>query len=87
MITPDQLSRIGEAVALDPAAAALRQGFPDLHFTECSADDVSPRYKAALCLSGYELYLITGATGHCLELTNDPAIATGILIATQVDDE
>lgn len=87
MITPDQLTRIGEAVALDPAAAALRRGFPELHFTECSADDVSPRYKAALCLSGYELYLITGTTGHCLELTNDPTIATGILIAAQVDDE
>ena len=87
MITPTQLVRVAEATLLDGRATSLRQRFPDLHFTECSEDDVSPRYQVALSIEGYDLFLISGASGHCLELTNDAEIATGILIATKVDDE
>ena len=87
MITPFQLVRVGEAALLDGRAASLRQRFPDLHFSECSEDDVSPRYQVALSVDGYDLFLITGASGHCLELTNDADAATGILIASKVDDE
>lgn len=87
MITPTQLARVGEAVLLDPTTASLRRRFPDLHFTECSEDDISPRYHAAFTVEGFDLYLITGATGHCLELTNDSESATGILVASKVDDE
>lgn len=87
MITPTQLAQVGEAALLDARAASLRQRFPKLHFTECSEDDISPRYKAAFTVEGYDLYLISGASGHCLELTNDSGIATGILIASKVDDE
>ena len=87
MITPAQLARVGAATLLDARLDALRPRFPELHFSECCADDVSPRYRAALTVAGYELYLISGASGHCLELTNDSAIASGILIARKVDDE
>ena len=87
MITPAQLARVGEAALLDGSAAALRQRFPDLHFSECSEDDVSPRYRPAFSVAGYDLFFITGATGHCLELTNIAETATGILIAAKVDDE
>jgi hypothetical protein len=87
MITPDQLAQVGAAVLQEASAASLRKRFPELHFTECSENDVSPRYKVASTVTGYDLYLISGATGHCLELTNDPASATGILIAAKVDDE
>lgn len=87
MISPAQLVQVGEAVMLDARVAALRQRFPDLHFSECSEDDVSPRFSAALGVDGYELYLISGASGHCLEITNDAAYATGILVATKVDEE
>lgn len=87
MITPTQLVRVGEALLLDPSAASLRRRFPDLHFTECSEDDISPRYRAAFTVEGFDLFLITGATGHCLELTNDSESATGILVASKVDDE
>ena len=87
MISPAQLFRVGEATMLDARAASLRQRFPDLHFTECSEDDVSPRYHPALSVEGYELFLISGASGHCLALTNDSTNATGILIAAKVDDE
>ena len=87
MISPAQLVQVGEAVMLDARAGALRQRFPDLHFSECSEDDVSPRYNTALAVDGYDLVLITGASGHCLELTNDAASATGILVAAKVDEE
>ncbi len=87
MITPELLAEVGVAAGLDPAASALRQRFPNLHFTECSEDDISPRFKPSSAIAGYDLYLISGASGHCLELTNDPNIATGILIAAKVDDE
>jgi hypothetical protein len=87
MITPDQLAEVGEATSQDARAASLRERFPALHFTECSEDDVSPLYRPALCLDSYNLYLISGASGHCLALTNDAEAATGILIATKVDEE
>jgi len=87
MITPSILARVGEAALLDGSAAALRKRFPELHFSECSEDDVSPLYRSAFSVEGYELYLISGATGHCLALTNNAESATGILIATKVDDE
>lgn len=87
MISPAELYQVGEATMLDARAASLRQRFPALHFTECSEDDVSPLYEPALSVHGYDLFLISGASGHCLALTNDAAIATGILVAAKVDDE
>lgn len=48
---------------------------------------MSPRYTPAFEIGGYALYLIRGATGHCLGLTNDATDATGILVASKVDDD
>lgn len=87
MITTMQLFKVGEATLLDARAASLRQRFPDLHFTECSEDDVSPLYQPALSVDRYDLYMISGSSGHCLALTNTPEAATGILVAAKVDDE
>ena len=87
MITVQQLAEVGAATQLDASAAGLRRRFPELHFSECSADDVSPRAKPVFNLDAYDLYLISGATGHCLSLTNDFDTATGILVAAKVDDE
>ncbi len=87
MITPQQLVQVGEATILDARAASLRQRFPSLHFTECSEDDVSPLYHPALSGERHDLYFISGSSGHCLALTNNPEAATGILVAAKVDDE
>ena len=87
MITPLQLVQVGEAIQLNAHVVLLRERFPMLHFTECSEDDVSPRYQPAFSMDSHHLYLISGASGHCLELTNDPATATGILLAAKVDDD
>jgi len=87
MITSAQVAQVAEATLLNGSIDSLRQRFPELHFTECSEDDVSPRFKPAIDIDGYALYLISGASGHCLEITNDAAIATGLLIAAKVDEE
>jgi len=86
MITPELIAKVGAAVEQNPAAAALRPLFPEIHFTECSADDVNARFTPVLETSGYELYLISGASGHCLEVTADYNAATGIIIAAKSDD-
>lgn len=87
MIATEQLAAVAAATRENPSAAALRQRFPGLHFTECSEDDVSPRFRPALELDHHALYLIQGANGHCLALTNDPAAATGILVAEKGDED
>lgn len=86
MITVSDLARVGEAVLVDPRPVALRQRFPNLHFTECAEDDINPRYRAAFGVEGFNFYLISGSSGHCLELTNDPGAATGLLIAALADE-
>lgn len=86
MITPERLAAVATAARQNPTLSALRPAFPDLHFSECSDDDVSPRYRPALTLESHKLYLISGASGHCLEFTNDTERATGILLASKVDD-
>ncbi|MFZ4537023.1 DUF6129 family protein [Propionivibrio sp.] len=87
MITPLQLVQVGETIQLDARIALLRERFPKLHFSECNDDDVSPRYRPAFSMDSHHLYLISGASGHCLELTNDHETATGILVAAKVDGE
>lgn len=86
MITPAQLASIGQAVAAGSLLADLRQRFPELHFTACSDDDVSPRYSPVAELPGHRLYLVAGSSGHCLTLTNDPGSASGLLLAATEDD-
>lgn len=87
MLSPELIAEVGQAVRSDLPIASLRQRYPELHFTECSEDDVSPRYRPALAAGAHDLYLVTGASGHCLALTNDSALATGLLIAAKVDDD
>ena len=84
-MTPLQLVQVGEIILLSSRIDWLRERFPQLHFTECSEDDVSPRHQPALSFDNHDLYLVTGATGECLKLTNDFNKATGILGAARAD--
>ena len=59
---------------------------PDIHFTVCSADDINARVQPALETDGHELYLVSGASGHCLEITSDFEGATGIVVAAKADE-
>ena len=84
-MTPLQLVQVGEIILLSSRIDRLRERFPQLHFTECSEDDVSPRHQPALSFDNHDLYLVTGATGECLKLTNDFNKATGVLVAAKAD--
>ena len=84
-MTPLKLVQVGEIILLSSRIDRLRERFPQLHFTECSEDDVSPRHQPALSLDSHDLYLVTGATGECLKLTNDFKKATGVLVAAKAD--
>ena len=86
MITPEFVAKVGAAVELNPAVVVLRPQFPEIHFSECSADDVNARFNPVFETSQYELYLISGASGHCLEVTADYNSATGIIVAAKSDD-
>lgn len=86
-IAPKTLAAIAEAIQLNPSAAILRSRFPDIHFTECSEDDVSPRIKPVMDANSHLLFLVTGRSGHCLEFTPDLEHATGVVVASKVDEE
>ncbi len=86
-MTPEQLSAVQAAVAAHSPLTQLRAQFPDLIFTECSEDDLSPRLKPVAETPEMLLYLMTGASGHCLEATSDLTVANGVIVATRLDDE
>lgn len=87
MIAADTLDALTVEVGVDPAIARLRGCFPALHFTECSEDDVPVRATPVRETASHLIYLVSGASGHCLALTHDPETATGVLVASRVADE
>jgi len=61
--------------------AAFRSRFPGRSLTRCDASDIceeSPFRR----LANADLYLIDGRS-HCWQITADPAIATGVLLAAR----
>lgn len=83
MIAEERLDQITEVVRRAGLNAqtlgALREAFPDLHFTRCRDDDIGVEqpFRSA---DGFNLYLVDGRE-HCLVLTQDPANATGVVLA------
>lgn len=65
--------------------ASLRQSYPDIHFTYCMDDDI-PNGKPVLEADAFNVYLIDGRE-HCLCLTNDFDVATGIVLAEVIEDD
>lgn len=86
-MTPERLEEAKAAIQGGKAAVELRAAFPDLIFTECSENDVSPRLTPVAEMADVLIYLFTGASGHCLEFTDDLDIANGILIAARDLDD
>ncbi|EGV19810.1 DUF6129 family protein [Thiocapsa marina] len=88
MIAEERLDQIAEVVRRaglsTETIGALREAFTDVHFTHCSDDDISVG-KPVRSAEGFKLYLVDGRE-HCLVLTDDPANATGIVLA-EVDEE
>jgi hypothetical protein len=88
MIADDTLQKVAEAVeqagVSEAVLAELRQGFPGVHFSYCMDDDVGTA-KPVLERPGFNLYLVDGRE-HCLSLTSDPAVATGLLVAEVIEE-
>ncbi|MDO9708904.1 DUF6129 family protein [Paracraurococcus lichenis] len=60
------------------AAAALRQRLPHLSLTRCDASDMAE--APFRVFPDYDLHLVSAAD-HCVQVTTDPAAATGLVLA------
>jgi len=79
------VARIADGKPVDDALKAeLKQEFPGIRFTLCSEDDITAG-KPVLTTDAFEIYLV-GSSDHCLTLTNDYALATGVVIAETFED-
>lgn len=89
MITTAQLAEISSKIKTqgvdESILSQLRQDYADIHFTYCMDDDIGS-YQPMLSEAEFNLYLIDGRE-HCLCLTNNHEVATGIVIAERVADE
>ena len=88
MISQETLSEIaGKIITADvdeSILSSLRAGYPGLHFTYCSEDDISNN-EPMLEQERFNLYLVDGRD-HCLCLTRDFETATGIVVAEIYQD-
>lgn len=88
MIAEETLKQVAEAVERvgvgEAVLAELRQGFPGVHFTYCMDDDVGAA-TPTLQRGTFNIYRVDGRE-HCLSLTTDPSVATGLLVAELLED-
>jgi hypothetical protein len=61
--------------------SVLRDRFPELSLTRCDASDIDTEIPFRE-YGRYSLYLVDGAD-HCWRLTDDPARATGLVVAVR----
>jgi hypothetical protein len=71
---------ITRAGASTESVAALREAFPDLHFTYCLDDEIGAGIAPLREADGFNLYLVDGRN-HCLNFTPDINAATGMVLA------
>ena len=65
--------------------ARLRADHPGIHFTYCLDDDITAR-RAYLERPEFNVYLVDGRE-HCLKLTPDIELATGLVLAEVIHDD
>jgi hypothetical protein len=90
MIDAATLDRIGAMTVAqglsETTVQALRAAWPGMHFSYCMDDEICG-VEPVRELEGINLYLVDGR-GHCLSLTGDPDVATGLVLAEiQLDDD
>jgi len=89
MIDTETLDRIAEtalAQGLDEVTVqGLRSVWPDMHFSYCMDDDICG-VEPVRALNGINLYLVNGHE-HCLSLTSNPEVATGLVLAEIEPDD
>ena len=80
----DELSEIDRVLcgpeAGSSAVAELRRRFPHLSWTRCDASDVTD--EPFRVYSDFDMHLLD-RTDHCVQITTDPARATGIVLAAR----
>lgn len=76
---PDQLDTLHALLSAGRSdGPALRAALPRLTVTRCDAADLDQTpYRS---YAGLDLHLVDGS-GHCWQITTDPAAATGIVLA------
>jgi len=83
MITKEQVNDVVakiETLGLDDSTISeLRQQYQGIHFTYCMDDDL-PNNVPIIENETFNIYLIDGRE-HCLCLTSDYEIATGLVVA------
>ena len=88
MITTEQVNEIAakiDTLGVDEATVSeLRQDYHPIHFMYCLDDDL-PNNTPVIEHEAFNLYLIDGRE-HCLCLTNDYDVATGIVVAEIITD-
>jgi hypothetical protein len=81
-LSADDLVRIdatlGSADAASAAFAELRRLLPHLSLTRCDASDVTE--TPFRVYPQFEIHLVD-TKDHCVQLTSDPARATGLVLA------
>jgi hypothetical protein len=81
---PDVLMEIEEVLSSPDADAGvfakLRSRFPHLSWTRCDASDVTETPFRSF--SRFDIHLLDSAD-HCVQITVDPACATGIVLAAR----
>ncbi|WP_028350588.1 hypothetical protein [Bradyrhizobium murdochi] len=76
-----EIERVLAAAQPDASSfSELRRRFPQLAVTRCDASDVTE--QPFLKFPRFDLHLIDGCD-RCVQITADPARATGILLATR----
>ena len=77
----DQIETIISRAGLsDQSVAAIRDAFPDQHFTHCIDDDISAGIEPVRESRDFNLYLIN-ASEHCITFTTSQEAATGLVLA------
>ena len=88
MIEAELVERAADRVAAEgigPATvSALREEWPDVHFTHCMEDDIDTGRPVSE-RPGFAVYLVGG--DHCLALTTDHEAASGLVFAEKVPGE
>lgn len=88
MISVEQIRQIAERISktqIDEAILTeLRQEYPEIHFTYCMDDDI-PNNEPVFEADSFNIYLVDGRE-HCLCLTNNHEVATGIVVAEVIED-
>jgi Family of unknown function (DUF6129) len=79
------IGQVQPSASFDALAQQLRAAFPGIHITVCGEDDVPPRLTPAAEGPVCRLYYVD-ANEHCLKLTTDAEVATGIVVALIGDD-